>query len=307
LSGPLSVFAGATYFLNQQGKTGYDCFIVSVKGGPISMDFGVQLLSLPAREVENRSLDTLMIPGSGDMSPALNDAAYLAWIAKQSGRARRTCSVCAGALPLAAAGLADGRRLTTHWAHTDTLQELRPAVRVEPDPIYIKDGPIWSSAGVTAGIDLALALVEEDYGWDLAMTVARQHVVYLKRPGGQSQFSTLLEAQTTGKQTFAKLHEWIIERIGDSSLTTENLAKRAGMSARNFSRVYSATTGRTPGRAIELFRVEAARRLLESTEHSVDQIAHRAGFGNAEKMRTTFQRRLKISPREYRERFGAAR
>ena len=194
--------------------------------------------------------------------------------------------------------------MVTHWAHCAALQEENPGVKVEEDPIYIEDGPIWSSAGVTAGIDLALALVEQDYGRDLAMAIARQHVVFMKRPGGQSQFRTMLEAQIAGKNTFAKLHEWAIVRLGDRNLNVDQLAAHAGMSPRNFARVYTATTGRTPSKAIEFMRLEEARRLLEDTDKSVDEISDQIGFGSTERMRTTFQRNLKVSPRDYRLRFG---
>jgi transcriptional regulator GlxA family with amidase domain len=304
VSGPLSIFRGATYFLEQKGQPGYECPIVTLQGGAVATDLGAAFLSRPAGEVEGRPLDTLLIPGAVDMSSVLADAEFLAWIAKHGKRARRVCSICAGALPLAASGLADGRRMVTHWAHCDALQKLRPDVKVERDPIFIHDGPVWSSAGVTAGIDLALALVEEDHGRDLAMTVARQHVVYLRRPGGQSQFSTLLEAQMTGKADFARLHEWIIERLDDPKLTVERLAEHANMRPRNFSRVYTATTGRTPGKALELFRLEAARGLLESSAISLKAVADKTGFGNPERMRTVFQRHLGISPSDYRERFS---
>jgi transcriptional regulator GlxA family with amidase domain len=304
LSGPLSVFAGATYFLQAKNKPGYESVIVSLRGGNVASDLGAALVTRPASEVENESIDTLMVPGALDMSAGLADTQLVAWIGQHGQRARRVCSVCAGALLIAEAGLANGRRLATHWAHCVALQKGYPEVQVEPDPIYIQDGPIWSSAGVTAGIDLALALVEEDYGRELAMMVARQHVVYLRRSGGQSQFSPLLEEQAKGKETFAKLHEWMLDRLGDTELTVERLAERARMSPRNFSRVYTETTGRTPAKSLELFRVEAARRLLESTAAPIEAIAHRTGFGAAERMRTVFQRRLKVSPRDYRERFG---
>lgn len=308
ISGPLSVFNGATHFLRERGTpVGYECAIVTRRGGAVVSDLGAAFLSQPVREIARRRIDTLVVPGAIDMQPALRDRALLAWIARQSRRVRRTCSVCAGALLLAAAGVAKGRRLATHWAHCGALQKRHPEVRVEPDPIYIQDGPIWSSAGVTAGIDLALALIEHDHGRELAMAVARQHVVYLRRPGGQSQFSTLLEAQITGKETFAALHEWIVEHLGDAGLTVEQVAERAGMSARHFSRLYTATTGRTPARAIAMFRLETARRLLESTAQSIDAIARRTGFGNAERMRTTFQRHFRVSPSDYRERFGTVR
>lgn len=304
LTGPLSVFAGATHFLKARAKPGYDCTIVTLRGGPVGTDLGAAFLSVSASEIDRSRIDTLVLPGAISMDAALRDDDFIAWIAEQGSRVRRVCSVCAGAYLLAASGLANGRRIATHWAHCDALQAQNPAVKVEPDPIFIQDGHIWSSAGVTAGIDLALALVEEDHGRDLAMDVARQHVVYLRRPGGQSQFSTFLEAQMNGKETFAQLHEWILQRLDDPKLTVEQLAERAGMSLRNFTRAYTATTGRTPGKAIERLRIETARRLLESTDEPIEAVARQTGFGNAERLRTTFQRHLKVSPHYYRERFG---
>lgn len=305
LSGPLSVFAGASHFLKQQGQHGYECPVVSLGGKKIVTDLGAAFLSQPASKLAHQRIDTLMIPGAmGPMDAVLADRKLLSWIARQGRRARRVCSVCAGGRLLAASGLAEGRRMVTHWAHCAALQEQNPGVKVEEDPIYIEDGPVWSSAGVTAGIDLALALVEQDFGRDLAMAIARQHVVFMKRPGGQSQFSTMLETQIAGKNTFAKLHEWAIGRLGDRSLNVEQLAEHAGMSPRNFARVYTATTGRTPSKAIEFMRLEEARRLLEDTDKSVDEISDQIGFGSTERMRTTFQRNLKVSPRDYRLRFG---
>ncbi|WP_129792000.1 GlxA family transcriptional regulator [Sphingosinicella sp. CPCC 101087] len=306
LSGPLSVFAGASAFLKEDGKTGYDCRIVSIDGGPVRTDLGAAFLSEPVDAFRDSILDMVIVPGSVSMDRALGDQRLIDWIRIQGARARRTCSVCAGTYVLAEAGLLDGRRAATHWAHCDALQRRYPSVKVERDPIFVQDGPIWSSAGVTAGIDLALALVEEDHGRELAMLLARQHVVFLKRPGGQSQFSMLLESQSMEGEAFSDLHKWIMERLDDAeaNLTIERLAERVGMSPRNFSRVYKAKTGRTPAKAIELFRLEVARRLLEETDERVQSVAHRTGFGDEERMRTTFHRHLGVSPREYRDRFG---
>ncbi len=182
-------------------------------------------------------------------------------------RARRTASVCAGAFLLAEAGLLDGRRAVTHWASCELLDQRYKSLTVEPDAIFIQDGPIWTSAGVSAGIDLALALVQEDCGRKVAMQVARQLVIYMKRPGGQSQFSELLQSQTLTSTAFENLHLWISNNLGDERLNVELLAERVGMSPRNFARSYKAKTGRTPAKAVEVFRLEAARRLLEDTEH----------------------------------------
>ncbi len=228
----------------------------------------------------------------------------VSWIAEHGPRARRLCSICNGTYLLAEAGLLNGKRATTHWLHCDALQARYLAVTVEPDPIFVRDGSIWSSAGITAGIDLALALVQEDCGRELAMHVGRTHVVFLKRPGGQSQFSALLEAQAADADTFGDLHDWVTQHIADPDLTVERLAERVGMSLRNFARVYTAKVGRTPAKTIELFRLEAARRLLEDTDERIDAIAHCTGFGDEERIRAAFQRHFAVSPRVYRERFG---
>jgi transcriptional regulator GlxA family with amidase domain len=213
-------------------------------------------------------------------------------------------SVCTGAFLLAASGLLDGRRAVTHWRSCDRLRERHPTVCVEEDRIYVRDGKVWTSAGVTAGIDLALALVEEDLGRDLALAVARHLVVFLKRPGGQSQFSTMLAAQSAG-DPFARLHQWMAAHL-DADLRVERLAEAAGMSPRNFARVYVQRMGRTPAKAAEAMRIEAARRALEEGGASIEVVARRCGFGDEERLRRSFLRRLGVGPRAYRTRFAAA-
>ena len=219
-------------------------------------------------------------------------------------RARRTVSVCTGAFLLAEAGLLDGRRATTHWALCDLLEQRFPAVTVDRDAIFVRQERIWTSAGVTAGIDLALALVEEDFGRAVAMDLARDLVVFMKRPGGQSQYSQLLQAQSRDSADFDDLHAWIVDNLYDAGLSVERLAERARMSARNFARVYKEKTGRTPAKALERFRVEAARRMLEQSTRNLEQIAQQCGFGDEERMRVTFQRHLDMTPSEYRRRMA---
>ena len=220
-------------------------------------------------------------------------------------RARRTrgasASVCTGAFLLAAAGLLDERRAVTHWTRCAELATRFPSVHVEPDPIFIRDGDVWTSAGVTAGIDLSLALVEDDLGRALALDVARQLVVFLKRPGGQAQFSAALSLQKSGER-FGELHAWIAENLA-ADLSVGVLAARVGMSERSFVRHYRAQTGTTPARSIEHMRLEAARRLLGDTALPVKRVAARCGFGTEETMRRGFLRSLGVSPQAYRERF----
>jgi len=216
--------------------------------------------------------------------------------------ARRTASVCTGAFLLAAAGLLDGRRAVTHWEYRDLLSRRHPDVTVERDPIFVQDGHVWSSAGVTAGIDLSLALVEADLGREIALAVARHLVVFLKRPGGQAQFSAALSLQSTDDH-FAKLHAWLAEHLADD-LSLSRLARQAGMSERTFLRRYREATGLTPGRAIERLRVERARQMLVDTRLPTKRIAARCGFGTEDTMRRSFVRLQGVNPQDYRQRFG---
>jgi transcriptional regulator GlxA family with amidase domain len=304
LTGPLTVFWSASRFMEQQGRHGYARHTVSLDGGPVRTAEGVSIDTAPIAQFAGAEIDTIVIPGALDMEPTLADRRLVDWLAANAPRARRTASVCAGAFLLAEAGLLDGRRAATHWASCELLDQRYESVTVEPDSIFVQDGPIWTSAGVSAGIDLALALVQDDCGRGIAMQVARQLVIYIKRPGGQSQFSELLRTQTLTSTAFENLHLWISNNLGDERMNVDMLAERVGMSPRNFARSYKAKTGRTPAKAVEVFRLEAARRLLEETEQGVDRIARSCGFGDEERMRTTFQRHLAISPRDYRLRFS---
>ena len=223
------------------------------------------------------------------------------WVRQRAGRVRRVASVCTGAFLLAAAGVLDGRRAATHWMYCTKLAQRFPSVRVESDPIFVRDGPVWTSAGVTAGIDLALALVEEDLDRSVALAVARYLVVFLKRPGGQAQFSAALALQTA-EDKFSALHGWINEHLADD-LSLSVLASHAGMSERSFSRHYAETTGQTPARAIERLRMETARRLLSDSRTPLKRIAQRCGFASDETMRRSFLRLLAVTPQDYRSRF----
>ena len=293
----------ATAYLRARHLPAYRCVIGSIDGGPLKSDPGMTYLSERVADFENTEIDTIIVPGSQNMAPALSDRRLIAWIAKHGPKARRLCSVCTGAFVLAEAGILNGKRAVTHWAGCNALENY-PGIKVVPDAIFIREDDVWTSAGVTAGIDLALALVQDDQGREAAMHVAREHVVFLKRPGGQSQFSVMLQAQVSDEETFAELHRWIMERLADPRLGVETLAEKAGMSPRNFARVYKTKTGRTPAKAIEFFRLETARRLLEESDQRIDIIARRTGFGDEERMRSTFQRHLNVSPRDYRDRFS---
>jgi transcriptional regulator GlxA family with amidase domain len=248
-------------------------------------------------------LDTLIIPGGRGIDAACGDPALLAWSRARSAPARRVASVCSGAFLLAALGLLDGRRAVTHWHRCAEFARRFPAVRLDPDPIFIQDGHIWTSAGITAGIDLALAFVEADLGAPAALAVARQLVVFLKRPGGQAQFSAALSLQQRDDR-FERLHAWIAERPA-ADLSVPALAAFVGMSERSFVRAYRRATGSTPAKAVERLRVEAARRMLEENR-PVKQTAAQCGFGSEETMRRAFLRLLGSTPAAYRERFAAA-
>jgi transcriptional regulator GlxA family with amidase domain len=243
----------------------------------------------------------LLVAGGQGVEAAAANPELVDWLRQRAGQARRVASVCTGAFLLAAAGLLDGRRAVTHWKDCARLAKRFPAVRVEPDPIFVRDGRVWTSAGVTAGIDLALALVEEDLGRAMALAVARYMVVFLKRPGGQAQFSAALALQAADDK-FGALHDWISRHLGDD-LSLPVLAGQAGMSERSFSRHYAEAAGQTPARAIERLRVEAARRLLTESRTPVKRIAQRCGFGSEETMRRSFLRLLAVTPQDYRSRF----
>jgi transcriptional regulator GlxA family with amidase domain len=305
LTGPFTVFWSASWFLAQRGEPVYERRVATVSGGPVNTADGITLVAEPLSNFDDAPIDTLVVPGALDLSGATKDRALIEWLATHAGRARRICSVCTGTFVLAEAGLLNGKRVVTHWQAAESLAAQYPSLKVEPDAFFVRDDPVWSSAGVSAGIDLALALVQEDCGREVAMSVARQLVVYMKRPGGQTQFSELLvNAGSNGSEPFAELHDWLANHLHDETLSVETLARRACMSARNFARVYKTKTGRTPAKAIELFRLQTARRLLEDTDERIETIARRTGFGDEDRMRNTFQRHLNVSPRDYRERFG---
>lgn len=309
VSGPVQTFASANEIVTESGgDPPYRIAVVSRRGGPLCTSSGLPLLTQPAgRVMGTAQIDTLIIPGGPGVHEALKDMHTVAWVRRQSANARRIASVCTGAFLLAETGLLDGRRATTHWKWCERLQERYPDVRVEHDPIYVTDGKIWTSAGVTAGIDLALALVEADLGRSIAMRVARQLVVFLNRPGGQSQFSAPLEAQAAAADGnapnhFAPLHGWIAGHLA-SDLRVERLAEQARMSPRTFARVYAASMGITPARMVEKIRVEAVRRILEETDMPIKRIAAECGFGQEERLRRAFARQVGTTPAEYRARF----
>ncbi|BAN48792.1 GlxA family transcriptional regulator [Metapseudomonas resinovorans] len=305
LTGAQTVFWAASKRLQERGLPGYHLHNASLEGGLVQTAEGLAVNTERLAPLAELPIDTFIVPGAPAICETLDHYDELvAWLRGHLNRARRVASVCSGAFLLAKAGLLEGRRAATHWAMCDTLQQVFPSIEVDADAIFIQQGSVWTSAGVSAGIDLALALVEDDCGRDIAMQVARELVVYLKRPGGQAQYSELLQLQSQDGAVFDDLHLWIAENLGDERLTVERLAQQVRMSQRNFARVYKQKTGRTPAKAIEMFRLEAARRMLENSPRNIDQIARLCGFGDEERMRCTFQRNLSVSPRDYRNRFS---
>jgi transcriptional regulator GlxA family with amidase domain len=301
VTGPLQVFASANDLARGQGLPApYAPTVVAAGGGAVMSSAGLALMAEP---LPNESSDTLLIAGGWGVYEAAEDPALVAWVKHQGTRSRRVASVCTGAFLLAASGWLDGRRVATHWTRCEQLARQHPKLQVEPNPIFIQDGPVWTSAGVTAGIDLALALVEEDLGRTMALVVARHLVVFLKRPGGQSQFSATLALQKRGGR-FDRLHAWIGENL-TRDLGLSSLAAEAGMSERSFVRHYRAETGQTPARAVELIRVETARRLLADSAVPVKRVALQCGFGSEETLRRSFLRAVGVTPQAYRERFNA--
>jgi len=251
-------------------------------------------------------IDTLIVAGGPGTRAAVADAALIDWIASAASAATRTAAVCTGAFLLARAGLLDGRRATTHWSAAGELARLHPRVEVDAEPIYVRQGRIWTSAGVTAGMDLALALVEQDLDREAALTIARHLVLFLQRPGNQSQFSATLAAQQPRREPLRDVQRGVLEDVA-ASHSVEELAARAHMSPRHFARAFHAETGLTPARYVERVRLEAARQRLEDTAEPIGSVALSCGFGTAETMRRAFLRTLGVGPAEYRRRFQPTR
>jgi transcriptional regulator GlxA family with amidase domain len=301
VSGPFQVLASANRLAEETGQLPpYALKVVSAIPGPIVSSAGLALLAenLPPADLP---LDTLIVAGGPGVHVAYRHRPLVDWVSHRAAVARRVTSVCTGAFLLAATGLLDGRRATTHWSRCAELAEEFPAVRVERDPIYVNDGAIWTSAGVTAGIDMALALLEADLGRTMATAVARHLVVFAKRPGGQAQFSAGL-ALAGSDATFDGLHDWMKRNLR-GNLAVPALAEQAGMSERSFLRHYRQIIGTTPARAVERVRVEAARQALGETRLPLKRIARDCGFGSEETMRRSFLRILAVPPHAYRERF----
>jgi len=301
LVGPLEVFSMANTFAP---RPVYEVLIASPSGGEIVTNSGLRLAGSIALDDLPETLDTVLVVGGHERGlRAMETNGSLDWLRARRDRTRRIGSVCTGALILAAAGLLDGRRATTHWGACEVLREFRPAVTVEPDAIFVADPPFYTSAGVTAGIDLCLSLVEADLGPQTALAVARNMVLFMRRPGGQTQFSAGLAVQAAASPRVRTLvGDIMADPTGD--LTLPALAQRAGMTERTFSRVFQKETGSTPARFVEQARLDRAKALLEASDWPLARVAERSGFGSLDGLHRAFQKRLRVTPGEYRERFG---
>lgn len=303
VAGPLQVFSEANERL---GETGYDIHLTSLDGGPVLSDGGVTFDTSPLASLTLGARDTLIASGGDARLEAAGDERLKQHFRAGADACGRVASTCTGAFILAASGLLDGRRAVTHWRRCAELALISPTATIDPEPIFVEDDGVWTSAGVTAGIDMSLAFVEADHDRALALEIARAILVYAKRPGGQAQFSDALKRQTDAADgRFDTLHAWMAANL-TADLRVEALAERCHMSPRNFARVYADATGQTPARAVEALRVDAARDQLEQSSDSIKTIAAKVGFGSEERMRRSFTRRYAVSPAAYRDRFAMA-
>jgi transcriptional regulator GlxA family with amidase domain len=299
LTGPHEVFTQAGRLTG-----GVVLETVAAAPGPVPSSGGLAVSPTLTIDEAVGPVDTLVAVGGGGIHRACEDGRFVDWFARTAHRARRTASVCSGAFLLGAAGLLDGRHVVTHWSRCDQLAEQYPRVTVDPDPIFVRDGDVWTSAGITAGMDLALAMTEEDHGPEISRAIARQMVMFVQRPGGQAQFSAQLAAQRPERAPLRDILDWITDHP-DCDLGVPALAARAAMSERNFTRVFRAETGHTPAAYVESARIEAARRLLETTSATLESVAHACGFGTVETLHRSFKRTLQVTPGEYRKHFSA--
>ena len=306
IAGPCDVFAAAGRAPRAAGMSGYAVEVVSTTPKlAVETSCGVSLQARRSFAAIRGPIDTLLVAGAAGLELTARDNPFLRWLRRVAPKARRVGSVCTGAFALAAAGLLTGRRATTHWADCARLARELPAVVVDADPIFVRDGNLYTSAGVTAGMDLALALVEEDLGRDVALWVARDLVMFVRRPGGQAQFSVLLDLQAADRDSLRDLQAWVAEHLADD-LSVEALADRVHLSPRQFARVFVQAAGSTPARYVERVRVDAARRRLEETDAGLDHVARECGFGSADSMRRSFLRILRVAPSNYRGRFRSS-
>jgi len=310
VAGPFQVFVRAAELFVQEhpgNEQPYNVVLASTDHRKtVATNCGLVLTGTETFRSLRGPIDTLLIAGGSGLDQAARDQELLAWLRKAAQRVRRIGSICTGAFLLAAAGLLDGKRATTHWKFAAELAKRCQRTTIDPDPIYIRDGNTYTTAGVTAGMDLALALVEQDLGSPLALRVARELVLYLRRAGGQSQFSTALSLQASDRRQIEEIRSWVVDHL-EQDLPVEKLAAKAGMSPRNFARAFLKDTGTTPARFVERVRVEAVRRRLEESRDKLEKIANDCGFGSITTLRRSFLRVLHVPPADYRSRFTGLR
>lgn len=304
--GPLEVFSRASRWLRDNGKCRdpvYKVEIIGLTAGSFLSSSGLRLHADYGIDDAPDGIDTLMIAGGVGVAQCRGHATLQGWIRRQAEHVRRLASICTGAYLLAESGLLKGRRATTHWHYCEDFARAFPDIALEPDTIFVRDGSVYTSGGVTAGMDLALALIEEDFGRELALATARELVMFVKRPGGQAQFSAQLSVQLAEQEPLRELQSYIIEHP-EADLSVEKLAQKVAMSPRNFARVFAVETGVTPARFVASSRIETARRLLETSADSIAEICEKSGLGTVESMRRVFIKTLGIPPGQYRERFN---
>lgn len=309
IAGPLEVFSKANDYIHDyipNIEKPYALHVITTQTSKIvNTSSGLPIISEGTLKSINYEVDTVLVAGNHNAPKNRIYQETLNWLSEQSTTIRRVGSICAGAFILAEAGILNDKRATTHWRVCDKLAKCYPNVKVESDPIFVKDGNVYTSAGISTGMDLSLALVEEDYGRDLALAVARQLVLFLKRPGNQSQFSIMLTHQTVDHQPIREIQRWVIDHL-EEDLTVEILAEKVSMSPRNFARVFLRETGITPAKYIEKLRLETARRRLEETKLTLDEISNECGVGNADALRRLFLRHMKTTPSDYRRSFATS-
>ncbi|MEQ1546965.1 GlxA family transcriptional regulator [Methyloglobulus sp.] len=308
--GPMDVFNFANHALRQMGRvspseTSYTLTIVAEKSGPVKTSSGICIIADKGYEELDKGVDTLLVTGSASVEAAVQDTKMRNWLIHMMPKVRRMGSICSGALVLAESGLLNGRKATTHWMYCDEMAKQYSNIRVEPDKIFVRDGNMHTSGGVTAGIDLTLSLIEDDWGWEVAAGVARAMLIFMRRPGGQSQFSSYVFNEAKTRKDFRDLQAWIVSNP-QADLGVEQLAERMAMSPRNFSRLFCQEIGVTPAKFVEGIRLEAARNMMLQTDLPMESVAANCGFSNAEQMRRTFQRLLKTTPQEHRSYFKIA-
>lgn len=305
VAGPAQTFSSANNIETDGEHIPYQVILTSLFGGNVITDSGIEMTTVSLNEASREPIDTLIVAGGNGVFDILEERQLVDWVYNQSSECRRTASTCMGSFLIAEAGLLDGQSVTTHWRQIPELKRRYPKIDVKKEPLFIRNGHLWSSAGVTAGIDLALAMVEEDLGHDAAMQIAQALVVFFKRPGGQPQFSNVLLAQKQDDDgTFSELNAWIMGNL-QNDLSIENLAKRVAMSPRTFSRLYKKRTGCTPAKSVEMMRVDTAKRHLERGVDPLATIAFKSGLNDEQGLRRAFRRHVGISPSDYREKFSS--